>query len=93
MTELLRETTTISCGPEVDEAAERVECINDTIRRATDRATDAGVDARAVELGEWLCPDRPCRTEIDGQTIRPDRVHVEGPGGTPVVRWLLEELA
>ena len=82
----------VGSGAGVDAAAQRIDCINATIRRAAARALDHGIDVRVIEFGDWLCPDLPCRTEIDGETIRPDKIHIEGPGGHPVIRWLLEEL-
>jgi hypothetical protein len=42
----------------------------------------------------FVCPHGPlCREQIDGQILRPDGVHFDGPGGQIVARWLLGAMA
>jgi hypothetical protein len=55
-------------------------------------ARDAG--AHLVDLMGFVCPHGPvCREQIDGQILRPDGVHFDGPGGQIVARWLLGAMA
>ncbi len=68
-------------------AVERVDCLN---RSTTSVAARTG--AVVVDLAGWVCPTTDCRREIDGQELRPDGVHFDGPGGELVAGWILDRL-
>jgi lysophospholipase L1-like esterase len=65
-----------------------LDCSNELRKKV---AGELGV--QLVDLGAWTCPEPPyCRTEEDGVTLRPDRVHFEGEGAHIASRWLLDQL-
>ncbi len=68
-------------------AVERVDCLNQS---TTSVAARTG--ASVLDLAGWLCPTTECRREIDGQELRPDGVHFDGPGGEVVAGWILDRL-
>jgi hypothetical protein len=66
---------------------ERQGCVNDVLRAVAEQSPDA----EAIDLAEWVCPDRRCREEVDGATLRPDGLHFTGAGAEVVARWLVPQ--
>jgi hypothetical protein len=56
------------------------------------REVAAATGAQLVDLAEYICPDHQCRTEQDGVTLRPDRLHYEGAGARIVAQWLFDQV-
>ncbi|HEX9258564.1 MAG TPA: acyltransferase family protein, partial [Acidimicrobiales bacterium] len=69
------------------EVDDRVDCLNRSLREAV-----TGSSATLVALDQWVCPAGKCVAKVDGETLRPDGVHYDGPGGPIVARWLLGQL-
>jgi peptidoglycan/LPS O-acetylase OafA/YrhL len=65
-----------------------VECINDSIRKASKSV--AGV--LVLDLAEHLCPGGVCERELAGGPIRPDGVHYSVEGGAELARWVIEQV-
>lgn len=75
-------------GPGADGTfVERVDCLNHVMT-----TTATANDAEVLDLAAWTCPDRRCRLEIDGQVLRPDGLHFDGPGGVVAAEWVLDQL-
>jgi peptidoglycan/LPS O-acetylase OafA/YrhL len=64
-----------------------VDCDN-RIRREVARDTGA----QLVDLFSYTCPDGQCRDKIDGEPMRPDGLHYEGPSARIVARWILDQV-
>lgn len=52
---------------------------------------DAG-PADLIDLAGHLCPAGTCTDELDGQPVRPDSIHFNGPGGALVARWVADQI-
>ncbi|HEY5013952.1 MAG TPA: acyltransferase family protein [Acidimicrobiia bacterium] len=69
---------------------------------AEDRATDCGnvirrqvaaaTGSQLVDMLQYVCPHRACRTKQNGVTLRPDGEHYIGQGATIVAKWLLDQV-
>ncbi len=64
-----------------------VDC-NNQLRRTV--AAETGT--KIVDLFTYICPDGKCRVKQDGETLRPDGLHYQGPGGLIVARWLMSQV-
>lgn len=85
----------LASAPSGDVSIERVACVNQSIRRSVARADVEGPTAGRVHLLDlrgWVCPADVCLTEIDGDVLRPDDLHFEGPGGLRAAAWILSQL-
>jgi hypothetical protein len=72
-----------------DEGNRRIDCMNAVFRRVARSVPDL----RLVDLAHWVCPSvDACRTSVGGETLRPDGIHYDGPGGTVLARWLVPQL-
>ncbi|MEO7981558.1 MAG: acyltransferase family protein [Sporichthyaceae bacterium] len=67
----------------------RQEWLNTVLQRVAARHPD---QVRVVDLRGLLCPSTDYQPTIDGVDVRPDGVHVAGPGGALVWRWLAPQL-
>ncbi|MEI7592927.1 MAG: acyltransferase family protein [Actinomycetes bacterium] len=66
----------------------RLDCFNQVIRNvAASRPRVQTVDADA-----YVCPNRVCLEQIDGQAIRPDDIHFRDIGADYFLNWLVPEL-
>jgi lysophospholipase L1-like esterase len=76
-------------GPDRAEIDRRVDCL----RTYTAQAVAEAPDATLVDLMPWVCPTADtCVTEVDGETLRPDGIHYDDPGGAVIARWLVPQL-
>jgi hypothetical protein len=85
----------LATAPPGDVSEQRIACINDSIRRTVDTATTDGLvtgRVRVLDLRGWVCPSGVCSAEIDGDVLRPDGLHFEGPGGLRAAEWILGRL-
>jgi hypothetical protein len=74
----------------IEERDAHADCTNATYRAA---ASAVGGDVRIVDLAGFVCPHGPvCIDKVNGETLRPDGLHFEGPGGDIAARWLLTQL-
>lgn len=71
-----------------DQIPDRVDAVNDMLRRAAETH-----GARIVDYGAYLCPDGVNPIDVEGITVRPDGVHLERAGAALVWRWLAPQLA
>jgi hypothetical protein len=69
--------------------AARQEWLNTVLQRVAARHPD---QVRVLDLRGLLCPGGDFTQTIDGVDVRPDGVHVGGPGGALVWRWLAPQL-
>jgi len=66
------------------------DCTNASYRAAV---AAAGPNVRTVDLAHFVCPTgNECLDEVNGEKLRPDGLHFEGPGGDIAARWLLTQL-
>ena len=71
------------------DAASRISCNNEVHARVA----NATPGVTLLDLEALVCPDRVCRTSIDGATLRTDGLHFdEGVPSEWVARWILEKL-
>lgn len=66
---------------------DRVDCFNAMLQRAATRAR-----VPMLDLMGYVCPTRACIAESQGQPLRPDGLHFDGPGAEETARWILREL-
>jgi peptidoglycan/LPS O-acetylase OafA/YrhL len=64
---------------------ETTDCLNQSIERAV------GID-NVVPLASWVCPGGACLLQVEGETLRADGLHFEGPGGLLAADWIVEQL-
>jgi hypothetical protein len=67
---------------------QEIDCINRSIRKATQSLSDVGV----LELAQHLCPKGECAQQFEGATIRPDGVHYAIDGARELSRWVLDQI-
>jgi len=67
---------------------ERVGCYNEVVRSVAE--DDPAVEL--LDLEEFVCPAGECRSEADGEPLRPDGLHFNGPGGATVSAWVAEQV-
>jgi hypothetical protein len=66
--------------------------------RATDcqnaarRSAVAATGVQLLDLFGYVCPKGLCRTVQDGEVLRPDGLHYEGPGSDIVAQWLMSQV-
>jgi peptidoglycan/LPS O-acetylase OafA/YrhL len=66
----------------------RTECVNRLLREAA-TATHASV----LDVDHYLCPGKGrCGTTLNGQTVRPDGLHIGNPGGRLLAVWVAQQL-
>ncbi len=67
----------------------QVACINVSVRKAA----AAAPSVRLLEVGEQLCPNGRCTTELANKNlIRPDGVHFSIDGAHGTARWVLDQI-
>jgi peptidoglycan/LPS O-acetylase OafA/YrhL len=72
-----------------DEFRKQIDCINGSLRKSV----KAVPGVRVLELGEQLCPQGKCQTELPGKVvIRPDGVHFSLVGAADIARWTLTQI-
>jgi hypothetical protein len=66
----------------------RTECVNRLLRDAA-----ATTHASVLDLDHYLCPGKGrCGSTLNGQTVRPDGLHIDNPGGRMVAVWVAQQL-
>jgi hypothetical protein len=81
----------IDIGPGVDVPAafgRDVECLN----RMLEQVVASEPNSRYLDLDSYICPQRKCRTKLDGVTLRGDGRHFQGRAANLVAQWLLPRL-
>ncbi|MEY2959915.1 MAG: hypothetical protein RLZZ01_2483 [Actinomycetota bacterium] len=79
-----------------DLSRQRIACINTSIESAVEAANSIELLAGRVhvlDIRSWVCPAEQCRVDIDGDVLRPDGLHFEGPGGLRAASWILGRLS
>jgi peptidoglycan/LPS O-acetylase OafA/YrhL len=67
---------------------EDVDCLNELFRSFAREH-----QIQVVDVAKQVCPTRQCPVlSEDGQVIRPDGLHPEGPGAAPLALWTIREL-
>jgi hypothetical protein len=77
----------IDIGPGVsvpDSYGRSVECLNRLLREVV----ESEPRARYVDLDAYICPGGECLEEIDGEALRGDGRHFQGPAANIVAAWL-----
>jgi peptidoglycan/LPS O-acetylase OafA/YrhL/lysophospholipase L1-like esterase len=76
-------------GPDRAEIDRRIDCL----RAADEQAVAEAPGTTLIDLMPWVCPTADtCVTEVDGETLRPDGIHYDDPGGAVIARWLVPQL-
>jgi peptidoglycan/LPS O-acetylase OafA/YrhL len=65
----------------------RTDCANEVVREVAEEHPDAVV----ADVARYVCPDLPCRQEIDGIVLRPDGLHYVGASAEHIAGWVLRE--